>query len=303
MGLSIVILAAGKGKRMTSDMPKVMHVLGGLSLLEHVVNTAQSLQPDNIYIVYGNGGKTLPDKFAYLPVKWVRQDEQLGTGHAVLQALPNIPDNHQVLVLYGDVPLISTKTLTQLLNETPHNGLGLVVTELTDPTGFGRIIRNEVGNIMAIIEHKDANFYQRKIREINTGILTAPAVNLKSWLPRLRNENKQNEYYLTDTVSIAVDAGIPVGGVMAHRTEEVQGVNDRWQLANLERYYQREQAHRLTLSGTTIKDPNRFDVRGDLTVGADVTFDINVILEGKVTIGDNCLYWAKCYFKRHDASG
>jgi bifunctional UDP-N-acetylglucosamine pyrophosphorylase/glucosamine-1-phosphate N-acetyltransferase len=288
MGLHVVILAAGSGKRMASTLPKVLHQIGGVSMLEHVVNTAHLLDPDVVHVIYGNGGETVPKTLPHLNVNWVRQDRQLGTGHAVSKALPHTDSKDSILVLYGDVPLISVRTLRQLLQDTPNHGLGLVVTELDDPSGFGRIIRNDMGNITAIIEHKDANVTQRKIHEINTGILTASAKQLKTWLPLLKNKNKQKEYYLTDIVSLAVKGGTPVGGVMAYCHEEVQGVNDRWQQAILERYYQKTQAQKLAYSGVTLIDPSRLDVRGQVKVGTDTTIDINVVLEGNVEIGNNC---------------
>jgi bifunctional UDP-N-acetylglucosamine pyrophosphorylase / glucosamine-1-phosphate N-acetyltransferase len=288
VGLKIIILAAGKGKRMTSTLPKVMHSIGGKPMLEHVVNTARTLNPDNIYVIYGNGGSRIKDDMAYLNVDWVEQHEQLGTGHAVLQALPYCDEKDQVLVLYGDVPLTSTRLLKQLLQDTPPHGLGLVVTELKTPDGFGRIIRNDVGNIVAIVEHKDAVDWQLQIKEINTGILTASASYLKQQLPQLKNNNTQAEYYLTDTVSIAVAEGIPVGGVLAHEPEEVLGVNDRWQQVKLERYYQYTQAKKLSLTGVHIADFNRLDIRGEVKIGLDSFIDINVVLEGNVSIGNNC---------------
>jgi len=288
MGLNVVILAAGKGKRMASSVPKILHHLGGIPLLEHVVKTAQALKTEKIHVVYGNGGSAVRDELDYLPVHWIQQKEQLGTGHAVLQALPHCDDDDQVLVLYGDVPLISLKTLCDLLESTPHSGLGLVVAEPNNPKGLGRIIRNEMGNIIGIVEHKDSTSAQLKIREINTGIMIAQARHLKNWLPKLKNLNRQKEYYLTDVVAMAVGDGHPVGGIMAHCWEEVQGVNDRWELANLERYYQRTMAKKLALAGATLIDFNRLDVRGDdVQVGHDVIIDVNVVLEGKVKIGKN----------------
>ena len=288
MGLNVVVLAAGNGKRMASQLPKVLHPIAGVSMLERVVTTAQALKPDVIHVIYGNGGELVPTTLKHLSVNWIKQDEQLGTGHAVSQALPFCNPKDKVLVLYGDVPLISIRTLRQLSRDTPNNGLGIVVTELKDPSGFGRIIRNEMGNIIAIIEHKDATPAQRKIREINTGILTTSAKHLKNWLPKLKNENKQGEYYLTDIVELAVDNGHPVGGVMAHCREEVQGVNDRWEQAHLERYFQETQAKLLAYSGVTIRDPSRLDVRGQVKIGKDVTLDINVVMEGNVEIGNGC---------------
>jgi len=289
MTLHVVILAAGNGKRMNSKIPKVLHKLAGVPMLEHVIRTAKTLDA-KVHVVHGNGGSRVQETLSHLDVHWVKQEEQLGTGHAVLQAMPFCEDEDQIMVLYGDVPLTSTQTLKQLLTDTPHNGLGLIVTELEDPTGFGRIVRNEMGNILAIVEHKDASGDQLKIQEINTGILTAKAGLMKKWLPALKNENNQNEYYLTDVVSLAVDDGHPVGGVMAHCIEEVQGVNDRWQLTNLERYYQRHYAQQLCYQGVTVIDFNRIDIRcTTLSIGIDTTLDVNVVLEGDVQIGSNCM--------------
>lgn len=285
MALSIVILAAGKGKRMASPIPKVMHLLGGVSMLERVVKTAQSLHPKKIHVVYGNGGSTLPESLPHLPVNWVFQKEQLGTGHAVMRALPFCDDNERVLVLYGDVPVISTQTLQQLLEETPKGGVGLLVTELENPTGFGRIVRDHEDNIVAIIEEKDATRSQRAIKEINTGIVTAPAKFLKDCLPRVSNQNAQQEYYLTDMIALAVEDGVPLRGFTAVNANEVRGVNDPWQLVKLERYYQSECARQLALSGVAIMDPARLDIRGDASIAPSTKLDINVILEGDVTIG------------------
>lgn len=288
MTLSIVILAAGKGKRMASQIPKVMHPLGGVSLLERVVKTAESLHPKKIHVVYGNGGSTLPESLPHLNVHWVFQKEQLGTGHAVMQALPACTDRERILVLYGDVPVISADTLRQLLEEAPENGVGLLVTELEDPTGFGRIVRDHDDNIVAIIEEKDATRTQRAIKEINTGIVTAPAKFLKECLPRVSNQNAQHEYYLTDMIALAVEDGVPVRSVAAQNSNETRGVNDPWQLATLERYYQAERARALAYSGVTIMDPVRLDIRGDVSVAPSTKLDVNVILEGNVTIGSGC---------------
>ncbi|HVV67516.1 MAG TPA: bifunctional UDP-N-acetylglucosamine diphosphorylase/glucosamine-1-phosphate N-acetyltransferase GlmU [Gammaproteobacteria bacterium] len=287
MTLSVVILAAGKGKRMRSGLPKVLHTLAGVTLLERVVRTASSLDPETIYVVYGNGGQLVRSEMAHLDVQWVEQPEALGTGHAVRQVLPHLNQDHQVLVLYGDVPLISKETLKQLLDNTPKNALGLVVAELEDPQGFGRIIRNEMGNIVAIVEQKDTNPEQQKITEINTGILTTSARHLKEWLPRLTSHNSQKEYYLTDIIAMAVADGYSVGGILARRPEEVRGINNLSELASLERIYQRQKAYELMMEGVTIVDPERFDVRGEAIVAMDVCIDINVILEGKVSIGAN----------------
>ncbi|WP_267257243.1 bifunctional UDP-N-acetylglucosamine diphosphorylase/glucosamine-1-phosphate N-acetyltransferase GlmU [Coxiella endosymbiont of Ornithodoros maritimus] len=288
MGLSVIILAAGQGKRMASNTPKILHPLGGIPLLEHVVNTAKLLNPHIIHVVYGNGGSHVREKLNYLPVHWIQQSQQLGTGHAVLQAIPFCQNEDRVLILYGDVPLISPKTLNSLLENTPPNGLGVVVAELSDPTGLGRIIRDDLGNILNIVEHKDAAEHQLKIREINTGIMTTTATNLKKWLPQLNNNNCQKEYYLTDTVALAVAEGCPVGGVHPQCCEEVQGVNDRWELTKLECYYQRLMAKKLALAGVTIIDPERFDARGEnIEIAPDVVIDVNVILEGNVQLDRN----------------
>ncbi len=249
MGLMVVILAAGQGKRMLSNIPKVLHSLGGISLLERVVKTAQTLNADTIHVVYGSGGKQLQEKLSYLGVHWIKQEKPLGTGHALLKAIPFCDDDDQILVLYGDVPLISSQTLRDLLQKTPSNGLGLVVSELPDPSGFGRIIRDKSGKIINIVEHRDANDQQQKICEINSGILTASVKNLKNWLTRLTNNNSEQEYYLTDTVALAVAAGCPINSVKPFFYEEVQGVNDRWELIHLERYYQRLMVQKLALRG------------------------------------------------------
>lgn len=287
MSLNIVILAAGSGNRMQSNLPKVLHQLAGVSMLERVVNVAKELEPKNIYVVYGNGGKQLTQTMQHLSVTWVAQQHMLGTGHALQQVLPQLKDRDQVLVLYADVPLISKKTLTSLLKSTPRNALGLVVAEFNDPTGFGRIIRNEGGNIVAIVEHKDATKQQLQIKEINTGILTTTVQHLKEWLPRLKNKNSQKEYYLTDIIAMAVEAGFYVGGALAHCQEEVRGVNNLHELSQLERYYQRQKAVELMRRGVTIMDPTRFDLRGELQIGKDVIIDINAVIEGDVSIGAN----------------
>lgn len=286
MKLNVIILAAGKGSRLYSKIPKVMHKIGGVPMLERVVRTTQKLNPCKIQVVYGSGGETVKDAFDFLPVTWVKQDKQLGTGHAVMQALPNCDEDDQVLVLYGDVPLISEQTLHKLLTEAPKDGVGIVVTELVDPTGLGRVIRNEFGNITSIVEHKDADEKVLAIKEVNTGIITAKASDLKRWLPKVKNHNKQKEYYLPDIIPMAVEESRTVGGVMAHCHEEVQGVNDRLQLANLERYFQHHQAEQLLVQGVCIHDPYSFETRAaELDIAQDVVIDTNVILIGKVKIG------------------
>ncbi len=287
MSLSIVILAAGAGSRMNSALPKVLHLLAGVPLLEHVVKTAKSLKPDGIYIVYGHGGAEVRTQMAHLDVNWIEQTQQLGTGHAVMQAIPLIEPNDQVLVLYGDVPLISLETLNSLLEATPHGGVGIIGADFADPTGLGRIVRDASGNIAGIVEHRDCNEKQLQIHEVYTGIMTAPAACLKEWLPKLKNQNAQNEFYLTDVIKLAVNSKRPVIAVLAQRSREVEGVNDRFQLAELERYYQLMMAEKVMLAGASLKDPARFDVRGHLEVGSDVVIDVNVIIEGDVSIGKN----------------
>jgi len=286
MSLSIVILAAGNGSRMKSNLPKVLHPLGGVPMLERIILTAQELDPKSIHVVYGSGGENVIKAMEHLSVDWVYQDKQLGTGHAVAQVMPSLNSKDQVLVLFGDVPLITADTLRLLINETPTNGLGLIISELDDPTGFGRIIRNDNDNIIGIVEQKDANEQELEIKEINTGIMTGSVKHFQDWLPQLKDSNAQNEYYLTDVVSLAVKEGFYVGAVKAP-FDEVRGINDRWQLAQVEALYQLKLAKELALSGVTILDFNRLSMRGDIAVARDVTLDVNVVLEGDVSIGEN----------------
>ncbi|MHB1948848.1 MAG: bifunctional UDP-N-acetylglucosamine diphosphorylase/glucosamine-1-phosphate N-acetyltransferase GlmU [Gammaproteobacteria bacterium] len=297
MALSVVILAAGQGKRMHSHLPKVLHTLAGKPLLEHVVLTADLLKPDQSIIVYGHKGETLRHQLANLNVHWTQQSEQLGTGHALLQALPQIADDHRVLVLYGDVPLISFATLKNLLAATPADALGMVTAHFTDPTGFGRIIRNKYGKIIDIVEQKDLHAEQHNIHEINSGIYLFPANFLAQALPKLQNQNAQKEYYLTDAIKMAVEKEISIHSMHPASTDEVLGINDRVQLANLERAYQRQQAEKLMRQGVTLMDPNRFDLRGEIRVGQDVMIDINVIIEGHVNIGNNCIIGPNCILR------
>ena len=286
MVLNVIILAAGHGRRMISRIPKILHDLGGIPILEHVVSTAQSLNPYAIHVIYSESH--VRKKLNYLSVHWVEQTKQLGTGHAVLQAIPFFQNEDQILILYGDVPLVSSKTLSALLKNTPLYGIGMIIVESSDPTGLGRIIRDDFGNILRIVEHKDANEQQLKIHEVNTGIMTTTAMNLRTWLPKLDDYNSQKEYYLTDIIALAVADNCPVVGVMAYCYEEVQGVNNLWELMKLERYYQRLMAKKLALAGVTIIDPERFDVRGkNIQVASDIVIDVNVILEGKVQLGKN----------------
>lgn len=280
MVLNIVILAAGKGTRMHSDKPKVLHSLAGKSLLQHVVDSAHTLNPAQIIVVYGHGGEMVPQSLQESKVKSVLQEPQLGTGHAVQQSLPFLDDSSVTLVLYGDVPLIQQGTLEKIL--TVQNTLSLLTQNLEDPKGYGRIVRDTEGRVRSIIEEKDATSEQRKIREINTGILAAPTSLLRKWLLKLRNENTQGEYYLTDIVAMAVAEGLKVNTVQVENAWEVAGINSKTQLAALERLWQGELAGRLLLQGVTLADPARVDIRGELTCERDVEIDVGCIFEGRV---------------------
>ncbi|MCP5141127.1 MAG: bifunctional UDP-N-acetylglucosamine diphosphorylase/glucosamine-1-phosphate N-acetyltransferase GlmU [Gammaproteobacteria bacterium] len=283
-GLSVVILAAGKGTRMRSALPKVLHELAGKPLVEHVIDAARVLGAADVHVVFGHGGELVKQRLAHCQVEWVLQEPQHGTGHAVAQALPGIPDDHRVLVLYGDVPLISTGDIAPMVNA---DDVGVLTVELADPGAYGRIVRDELGRVRAIVEFKDANSAQRAIREINTGIIAANAKELKDWVGRLRNDNAQAEYYLTDVIAMAVADGREVNAYPAASEYDVAGINDRVQLADLERAYQRRFANALMTAGVTIRDPSRIDVRGTLTCGQDCEIDINTMFEGRVVIGDN----------------
>ncbi len=290
MTLSVVILAAGQGKRMHSQKPKVLHHLAGKPLLEHVVETAMQLHPAQPPIViYGHGKETVRQTLAHLNVTWIEQTEQLGTGHALQQALPQLPKNHRVLVLCGDVPLITAEALKKFINHTPTDDIGMITAEFPDPTGLGRILRDAKNNIIGIVEEKDANQTQRALKEINAGIYLIPVNYLQKWLPNLKNHNTQKEYYLTDIISLATQEKIAIYGMPLSPYEEVLGINDCMQLATAERFYQRRYAENLMRRGITLYDPNRFDVRGELTIGRDVVIDINVIIEGNVKIGNHCM--------------
>ena len=287
MDLSVVILAAGQGKRMNSDLPKVLQPLAGRPLLAHVLDTASGLDAAATCVVYGHGGEQVPEAFRdRVGVRWVRQAEQHGTGHAVAQAMPQVPDDHLVLVLYGDVPLVRRETLARLVAEAGRDTLSLLSVVLPDPSGYGRIVRDGAGNVARVVEHKDANAKERAIHEANTGLMCVPAGRLRQWLAALRNDNAQGEYYLTDVVVAAVRAGLTVHAVVAPTVNEVLGVNDKLQLAELETAYRRQRAVELMLAGATIVDPARFDARGPLEVGRDVCIDVNVVFEGSVKLGD-----------------
>lgn len=290
MNVEVVVLAAGKGTRMHSDLPKVLHPLAGKPMLTHVLDAAQTLAPAKLHLVSGFQSDLIRQHYAnssdQSTLNWVEQTQQLGTGHAVMQAAPAIDNNAMVLVLYGDVPLIKPETLSALLIKAQESGFAVLTLVTKKPTGLGRIIRNAHQQIIAIVEEKDATDEQRKINEINTGIMAFKANLLKSWLNQLTTDNAQAEYYLTDTVAIAYGEGIEVCNTQTHDDNEVQGVNDRLQLTELERSYQLSLARELAKSGVTIADISRLDVRGDLQTGRDVSLDINVILEGTNTIGD-----------------
>ena len=296
MSLDIVILAAGQGTRMRSALPKVLHPVAGKPMLGHVIDTARQLAPRKIHVVIGHGAELVRERLAADDIQFVLQAEQLGTGHAVAQALPQLSAD-KVLILYGDVPLTRVETLVRLLEQAGDNQLGLLTVNLADPTGYGRIIRNEAGVVQAIVEHKDASEAQRAIREGNTGILAVPGKRLGDWLGRLSNSNAQGEYYLTDVIAMAVADGLIVATETAQDEMEVLGANDRIQLAQLERHYQQRMARQLMAQGVTLLDPHRFDVRGEVTVGRDVTIDINVILEGKVVIEDDVQIGPNCVIK------
>jgi bifunctional UDP-N-acetylglucosamine pyrophosphorylase/glucosamine-1-phosphate N-acetyltransferase len=295
MKLSVIILAAGQGTRMRSALPKVLHRLGGKALLAHVVDTACRLRPDAIRVVYGHGGEQVREALADAPVEWVEQAQQLGTGHAVDQVMPSVDDDSVVLVLYGDVPLITADTLKPMLGQAGQGALCVLTAKLDDATGYGRIVRGANGRLVDIVEQKDASSEQLRIREINSGFLAVPAALLRGWLQRLDNSNAQGEYYLTDIVAMAVEDGVPVESATVADTDEILGVNDRSQLAHLERVYQHRLARALMLSGVTLADPGRFDQRGTLSAGSDGFVDVNVVFEGcvelgeRVRIGPNCV--------------
>ncbi|MEX6664051.1 bifunctional UDP-N-acetylglucosamine diphosphorylase/glucosamine-1-phosphate N-acetyltransferase GlmU [Pseudomonas sp. W2-17] len=296
MSLDIVILAAGQGTRMRSALPKVLHPVAGKSMLGHVIHSARQLSPQGIHVVIGHGAERVQEQLAGDDLNFVLQDKQLGTGHAVAQALPALTAE-TVLILYGDVPLIQVETLHRLLALVNDQQLGLLTVTLEDPTGYGRIVRDTQHRVSAIVEHKDATEAQKAIKEGNTGILAVPGKRLADWLGRLSNDNVQGEYYLTDVIAMAVNDGLVVATAQPDDVMEVQGANDRKQLAELERHYQQREARRLMALGVTLRDPARFDVRGDVTVGRDVMIDVNVILEGRVVIEDDVSIGPNCVIK------
>lgn len=293
--LHVVILAAGQGSRMKSALPKVLHRIAGKPMLHHVMDTARKLGAAGIHGVIGHGAEQVKAITPAEDVQWALQEQQLGTGHAVAQALPALPDDARVLILYGDVPLTRPETLEALVSQVSEDSLGLLTVTLDNPDGYGRILRNDAGDVTAIVEQKDATDAQKAVNEVNTGILAVSARHLKDWLPQLSNSNAQGEYYLTDIIAMAADKGMRISVAQPANEYEVQGVNNRLQLAELERWYQLQEANRLMTEGATLADPSRIDVRGSLSVGQDVLIDINAVFEGNVSlandvsIGPNCV--------------
>ncbi len=292
--LDILILAAGKGTRMRSDLPKVLHPIGGKALVQHVVDTARQVGGEQLLIIVGHGAEKVEERMAAPDVKFVLQAQQLGTGHAVQQALPHLRGDATVLILYGDVPLTRVETLQKLVAGVNQQQMGLLTVNMQDPTGYGRIVRDASGAVIAIIEHKDANDEQRKIAEINTGIMAVKASHLQKWLPALQNTNAQGEYYLTDIIAMAKADGIAIHVEQPNAVEEVEGINNRQQQAALERFYQKQIANELMVQGVTLLDPQRLDIRGNLKVGRDVVIDVNCLFEGEVDLGDGVTIEPNC---------
>lgn len=297
MSLHVVILAAGKGSRMKSKLPKVLHEVAGTPMLGHVIETARTLNPDVIHVVIGHGANAVRQRFLDEQINWVEQSEQLGTGHAVAQALPDIPDDVPVLILYGDVPLIRASTLQALCDLVDQNTLALLTAYMDDPTGYGRIVRDVADDVKAIVEQKDASADQLSIQEVNTGIMSVNSSLLKAWLPKLSSDNAQAEYYLTDTIEMAVSDQKEVETHQPDSLEEVQGVNDRVQLCELECFVQSQIAEDLMRAGVKLYDPNRLDVRGKLETGVDVVIDVNTLFEGHVVIEDDVMIGPNCSIK------
>jgi len=297
MGLHIVVLAAGQGKRMHSALPKVLQPLGDRPLLKHVVEAGQALDPDRIHVVYGHGAEQVQSALDYLDVNWVFQEQQLGTGHAVAQAIGQVPEDAQVLVLYGDVPLIRPATLSHLIGTAGRASLALLTVVLDDPNGYGRIQRDDDNKVVGIVEDKDASADERHIREINTGLMCAQAKHLRDWLARLTNDNTQGEYYLTDCIAMATADGVSVVAGQSGTIAETQGINDKLDLARAERLLQRRQADALMAQGLTLRDPERFDLRGALHAGPDSMIDVNVVVEGDVELGSGVRIGPGCVLR------
>lgn len=297
MNLHVVILAAGQGTRMRSALPKVLHPVAGKPMLGHVIDCARALSPMKIHVVIGHGADRVREALDAADINWVMQTEQLGTGHAVAQALPHISGADQILVLYGDVPLLLEVTLRRLSEQAGSSALGLLTVDMLNPTGYGRILRDSEGRVQAIVEQKDASPEQLLITEGNTGIMALPGSSAADWLGSLSNDNAQNEYYLTDVVALAVSRSVPVEVAQPVDELEVMGANNRQQLAVLERAWQQQEARRLMDLGVTLADPARLDVRGEVSVGRDIYMDINVVLEGRVVIGDDVVIGPNCVLK------
>jgi bifunctional UDP-N-acetylglucosamine pyrophosphorylase/glucosamine-1-phosphate N-acetyltransferase len=294
--MNIVILAAGQGKRMHSNLPKVLHPVAGKALAQHVIDTARSLAPEKLIVVYGHGGDVVRSTLAADDIAWAEQAQQLGTGHAVAQAVPLLGDAAQTLVLYGDVPLTTAATLKRLL-QAGKDGLAILTVNLEDPTGYGRIVRDAAGQVQRIVEQKDASADEKAIGEINTGIMAVPTARLGAWLSSLKNDNAQGEYYLTDIVGLAVAEGLPVSTAQPEGEWEVLGVNSKVQLAELERQHQRNLADSLLVAGVRLADPARLDIRGELKHGRDVAIDVGCVFEGKVELGDAVEVGPYCVLK------
>jgi len=296
MALEVIILAAGQGKRMRSDLPKVLHHLAGRPLLAHVIAAARALKPAKIHVVHGHGGEAVKAAFAGEPIEWVEQARQLGTGHALQQALPKVSRAATVLVLNGDVPMVSADTLRKLVRTT-GKGLAIATSDLSDPAGYGRVVRDARGRVQRIVEHRDAKPRELAIREWYAGFLAGQASRLAGWLAKLANRNAQKEYYLTDLIGIAAGAGAPVTAVKAKQTWEVAGVNSRQELAILERAFQNAQSRRLLEAGVALADLWRVDVRGELACGSEVFIDVNCVFEGRVTLGDGVRIGPNCVLR------
>jgi bifunctional UDP-N-acetylglucosamine pyrophosphorylase/glucosamine-1-phosphate N-acetyltransferase len=301
MELQTIILAAGQGARMRSSLPKVLHQIGGKPLLGHVLAMAGKLESNSVCVIYGHGGEQVLSVLGHIPAHWVEQKERLGTGHAVMQAADWIQDSSVVLILYGDVPLLEEKTARQLIQQVSDSRMGLLTITLPDPTGYGRIVRDGQGRVMSIVEEKDATAAQKAIREVNTGILAVQGGKLKAWLGRLGNNNAQQEYYLTDIIAMAVAEGIQVETAQPESESEVLGINNKLQLAQLERSFQAKQAAWLMEQGVTLRDPARFDLRGEIeAVGQDVEIEANVLLEGRIKLGERVKIGANAIIKNSE---
>ncbi len=298
MNIDVVVLAAGQGSRMKSDLPKVLHPIAGKAMLAHVLDSARSVKADALHVVVGHGSEKVKSHFTDSnDIQWALQSEQKGTGHAVKMALDNLKDTGVTLILYGDVPLIQADTLQALVDIVSPTQMALLTVNMDNPTGYGRIVRNDSQLVTSIVEQKDANEGELKIQEVNTGIMAVPTENLHQWLPQLSSDNAQGEYYLTDVIAMAVKAGLTVETLQPEFAEETYGVNNRAQQAELERWFQARLVNELMVQGVTVLDPARLDIRGAITVGRDVVIDANVILEGDVVLGDGVHIEANCIIK------